>query len=57
MRFVVDYKGRRLTKDLLFTRILEEIDRTDGVALASAMLELVGVPPLDIRTKENSKAD
>ena len=28
LRYVVDYKQRRVTKDKLFLRILEEIDRT-----------------------------
>jgi hypothetical protein len=37
LRFVVNYKVRRDTKDQLFTRILEEIDKTEGrVGLASA---------------------
>jgi small-conductance mechanosensitive channel len=53
VRYVVDYKVRRTTKDALFRRILEEIERTEGkVALASATFELVGVPPITVRTNQ-----
>jgi small-conductance mechanosensitive channel len=49
VRYVVDYKQRRLTKDRLFTRLLEEIDRTGGrVALASATFHLVEAPELKV---------
>ena len=30
LRYIVDYKRRRITKDRLFTRILEEVDQTNG---------------------------
>jgi small-conductance mechanosensitive channel len=50
IRYVVDYKKRRITKDLLFTRIMEEIDKTDGrIAIASTTIHIVETPPLDIR--------
>jgi hypothetical protein len=53
VRYVVDYKVRRTTKDALFRRILEEIERTEGkVALASATFELVGVPPITVRSDQ-----
>ena len=56
LRFVVDYKVRRKIKDRLFTRILEEIDKTKGqVAMASATFEIVGAPPLDVRVGEPSE--
>jgi len=49
VRYVVDYKKRRSTKDQLFTRLLEEIDRTGGrVALASATFHLVEAPELKV---------
>lgn len=49
LRYVVDYKKRRITKDLLFTRLLEEIDRTEGrVALASATFHLVEAPDFKV---------
>ena len=45
VRYIVDYKRRRATKDSLFTRILEEIDTTDRrVQLASTTVELVSPP-------------
>jgi small-conductance mechanosensitive channel len=50
LRYVVDYKRRRAVKDELFLRILEELDQTDGrVAIASATLQLVETPVLDVR--------
>ena len=46
LRYVVDYKRRRRTRDRLFTRLLEEIERTDGhVAIASTTVQLVNGPP------------
>jgi small-conductance mechanosensitive channel len=56
LRFVVDYKARRSTKDRLFTRMLEEIDKTEGrVAIASATFEVVGAPALEVRLENQSK--
>jgi len=50
LRYVVDYKKRRLTKDHLFTRILEEVDQTNGrVALASATFHLVETPEIKVQ--------
>lgn len=50
VRYIVDYRRRRVTKDRLFTRILEEVDRAaPRVQLASATFELVQAPPLDVR--------
>jgi small-conductance mechanosensitive channel len=50
VRYVVDYKSRRRTKDRLFTRILEEIDRSDGrVGIASTTLHLVDASGVDVR--------
>ena len=48
-RYVVDYRKRRWTKDMLFTRILQEVDKSNGrIRLASSTVELVNVPQLDI---------
>ena len=56
-RYVVDYKKRRQTKDRLFTRILEEVDKTGGrVAIASTTIQLVDLPQLDIRMLGNRNA-
>ena len=50
IRYVVDYKVRRSTKDILFTRILEEIGKTNGqVSLASATFQIVGLPDLNVK--------
>lgn len=50
LRYVVDYKKRRITKDLLFTRLLEEIEGTAGrVSLASATFHLVETPEIKVQ--------
>ncbi len=49
LRYVVDYKARRVTKDQLFERILSEINATDGVVeVAGATLNIEQLPPLGI---------
>ena len=49
-RYIVDYRKRRWAKDRLYTRLLEEVDKSnDYIRLASATFELVGIPPLDVR--------
>lgn len=56
VRYVVDYRRRRSTKDLLFTQILDEIDKTGGrVALASATFHLVETPVIDVRLAQEKK--
>ncbi|MDD4928406.1 MAG: mechanosensitive ion channel [Gallionella sp.] len=46
LRYVVDYRARRSTKDLLFTRILTAIGKTDGqVQVASATLKITEIAP------------
>lgn len=50
VRYVVDYRKRRWMKDHLFTRILEEIDKSDNrIRLASATFEVVPGSTLDVR--------
>lgn len=50
VRYVVDYKKRRLTKNQLFARILEEFEKTDGrVSIGSTTLHIVETPPIDVR--------
>jgi small-conductance mechanosensitive channel len=50
LRYVVDFKKRRGTKDLLFTRILDGVAASDGrVSMASATFQLVEAPTLDVR--------
>jgi small-conductance mechanosensitive channel len=53
VRYVVDYRTRRKTKDQIFERILDEFDRSEGrVAIASTTVQLVDLPQLDIRLGE-----
>ena len=48
--YVVNHRKRRSTKDYLFRRILEEVDKTrNRVRLASATFELVSGSTLDVR--------
>ncbi len=55
VRYVVDYKKRRRTKDEIFTALLDAIEHSQGrVVLASATFELAGAPLLDVRLKESS---
>jgi len=52
----VDYKKRRITKDFLFTRVLEDVDQTLGrVALASATFHLVETPEINVKLVETTK--
>lgn len=56
IRYVVDYKQRRITKDKLFTKILEEVESTNNkVGFASMTVHLVETPTFDVRLKDNSK--
>jgi len=50
VRYVVDYRKRRWMKDHLFTRILEEVDKSgDRIRLASATFEMVPGSTIDVR--------
>ncbi|MCL4864697.1 MAG: mechanosensitive ion channel family protein [Gemmatimonadales bacterium] len=52
LRYVVDYKSRRRTKTRLFSRLLEEIEASEGrVAIASATFHLVETPVFDVRLR------
>ena len=56
VRYVVDYKARRSTKDALFTRIMDELDASGGkVAVASTTVQLVEWPALDVRRSPPAK--
>ena len=49
LRYIVDYKLRRFTKNILHERIGKEIEKTNGkVVLASATFEIVRIPTLDV---------
>ena len=52
LRYVVDYKARRITKDHLFSRIGEAFEQTGGkvvVASSSMDINLTDAPGLDVR--------
>jgi hypothetical protein len=50
LRYVVDVKTRRSTKDHLYLRILDEFDRVgDQARIASTTVQLVQPPPLEVR--------
>ena len=49
LRYVVDFKKRRITKNAIYSEILNQINKTKGkVELASATFEVVGIPKLNI---------
>ncbi len=52
LRYVVEYRARRSTKDQLFTAILRDFEATNGkVRIASASLQLTEIPPLSFQIK------
>lgn len=52
LRYVVDYKRRRVTKTALFTKILKDVEATQGaIRFASATFELVGMPDVSVKMK------
>jgi small-conductance mechanosensitive channel len=56
VRYVVDYRKRRWMKDHLFTRILEEIDKSDNqIRLASATFEMVPGSAIDVHLTEDGR--
>lgn len=53
LRYVVSYKTRRVTKTELFSKILKEIDSTNGeIKFASATFQLVQMPELKVNIKQ-----
>ena len=50
LRYIVDYKKRRITKHLLNDLIRKDIEATNGkVVLASATVELIKIPEIEIK--------
>lgn len=48
IRYVVDYKSRRKTKDILYTRLLEEIAKYDNIIMiATASIEVTNISQID----------
>jgi len=57
VRYVVDFRKRRWMKDHLFTRILEEVDRSENrIRLASATFEVVPGSTLDVTVTDRRPA-
>ncbi|WP_339655505.1 mechanosensitive ion channel domain-containing protein [Flavobacterium frigidarium] len=53
LRYVVGYKKRRATKTILFTKIMKDIEATNGkVSMASATFQLVQAPDFHINIKK-----
>ncbi|WP_179320325.1 mechanosensitive ion channel family protein [Winogradskyella helgolandensis] len=54
LRYIVDFKKRRLTKHTLNEKILLEIEKTNGkIILASTTIELIKIP--DLKTKRDGE--
>lgn len=54
IRYIVDYKKRRITKHLLNDQINKEVQKTSGkVILASTTLELIKIPEIKIDLKKS----
>ena len=48
IRYIVDYKSRRKTKDLLYTRLLEEIAKYDNIIMiATTSIEVTNISQMD----------
>ena len=55
LRYIVDYKKRRITKHTLNELIGKEIEKTNGkVVLASATFEIVNIPTLKIQKNQET---
>jgi len=53
LRYVVDYKKRRSTKDKICTDILKLIEESDGqIQLGAPSFEVASIPPLDINVRQ-----
>jgi small-conductance mechanosensitive channel len=58
LRYVVDYRLRRGTKDRIFTRFLEEIDKVPGrVNIAASSIEIAKLPPVNVHVESSGKGD
>ncbi|MBU2928630.1 mechanosensitive ion channel family protein [Winogradskyella psychrotolerans] len=57
LRYIVDFKKRRLTKHILNEKILTEIEKTNGkIILASTTVELIKIPDLKIKRDDAIKS-
>lgn len=54
LRYVVDYKKRRSTKDSIFTELLTEVEKTNGkVGFASMTIQLVEMPRMEVQLRQD----
>lgn len=54
LRYIVNYKKRRVTKTELFTQILKRVDATNGlIKFASATFQLVEAPEFKVKISSN----
>ncbi len=52
LRYITDYKFRRISKHRLFDEIQKAVSKTDGkVKLASTTLQLLKIPEMEVRVK------
>lgn len=57
LRYIVDYKKRRLTKHQLHEEIIKKIEATNGkVVIASATFEIVKIPMVNLK-KDGNESD
>jgi small-conductance mechanosensitive channel len=55
LRYVVDYKQRRGKKDIIFSRILDEFDKTNGqINIASTTIHIVETPQFNVKLMDNT---
>lgn len=55
VRYIVDYRRRRGTRDDIFSRVLDAFDASEGrIQIASATFELVGMPPLAVQVRRDA---
>jgi small-conductance mechanosensitive channel len=53
VRYIVEYRKRRYTRDLLFSRILDDLNRyPEKITIASTTIALVEVPTVQIKLAE-----
>lgn len=56
VRYVVPFDKRRTVKDLLFTRIMDDVNRSNNaIQLASATSAIVAFPTVDVRMVSDTR--
>ena len=58
LRYIVDYKKRRSTRSLLFEKIYQKIEESEGkVELASATFEITKIPLVDLNMDKGNESN